>query len=54
VVLACFATALAALLAGYLYLTIPGAWFSSASPKIYDAKALAIASNDEVACAQAA
>jgi hypothetical protein len=43
VVLACFATALVALLAGYLYLTIPGAWFSSASPKIYDAKALAVA-----------
>lgn len=43
VVLASFVTALVALLAGYLYLTIPGAWFSSASPKFYDAKALAVA-----------
>jgi hypothetical protein len=42
-VFACFAAALVALLAGYLYLTIPGAWFSSAAPKVYDAKALAVA-----------
>ena len=31
------------LLAGYLALTIPDGWFSGAAPKIYDAKALAVA-----------
>jgi len=35
--------ALIALLAGYLYITIPGDWFSSAAPKVYNAKALGVA-----------
>jgi hypothetical protein len=43
VVFACFAAALAALLAGYLVLTIPGAWFSDAATKSFDAKSLAVA-----------
>jgi len=43
VVLACFLAALVVLLAAYLALTIPGGWFSGTAPKIYDAKALAVA-----------
>src|SRR5439155_7482138 len=43
VVFALFALALAALLAGYLAVTIPGDWFSGAVPKVYDAKSLAVA-----------
>ena len=39
----CFVVALAALLAGYLILTIPDSWFSRAEPKVYDAKVLAVA-----------
>jgi len=42
-VFALFALALAALLAGYLAVTIPGDWFSGAVPKFYDAKSLAVA-----------
>jgi hypothetical protein len=43
IVFASFAVALSALLAAYLLVTIPGAWFSGAAPKEYDAKALAVA-----------
>ena len=43
IVVASFAVALIVLLAGYLFITIPGDWFSSAAPKVYDAKALAMA-----------
>ena len=43
VVFALLATALIVLLAGYLVITIPGAWFGAASPKTFDAHKLAIA-----------
>jgi hypothetical protein len=42
-VFALFALALAALLAGYLVVTIPGDWFSAVVPKVYDGKSLAVA-----------
>ncbi len=43
VVFALLAAALVVLLAGYLVITIPGAWFGAASPKTFDARKLAIA-----------
>jgi hypothetical protein len=43
IVAACFAIALAALVAGYLALTVPGAWFSATDSKWYGARVLAVA-----------
>jgi hypothetical protein len=43
IVFACFALAIVSLLAAYLAMTIPGAWFSAARTKDFDAKALAVA-----------
>ena len=43
IIFALLAAALIALLAVYLAMTIPGPWFGVASPKLFDARALAVA-----------
>lgn len=48
VVFACFAAALLALLAAYLWFTIPGSWLSAANTKTFSARALAVATGNGV------
>jgi hypothetical protein len=43
IVFALLAVALVALVAGYLALTVPGAWFGAGPPRTFDARSLAVA-----------